>query len=156
MVNLIRKILDVFFPLVSRVFDRTTYYYAACGTGNLVLSWFLFFLFFQFVFQKKIFYVNLIDYSISAYTLSSFLCFIIAFCNGFLLMKYVVFTQSELKGRIQLFRYGLSSLITWFASWLILKILIEILQFYPSIANVISSCIVVVISYLLQKKFTFK
>jgi len=156
MVKIIRNILDFFYPLASRVFDKTTYYYAACGTGNLVLSWFLFFLFFQFVFQKKVFYIIYIDYSISAYTLSSFICFIIAFTIGFLLMKYVVFIKSELKGRIQLFRYGLSSLITWVANWLILKLFIEMLQVYPTIANIISSCIVVVISYLIQKNFTFK
>ena len=156
MVSLIQKILDLFYPLVRRVLDKTTYYYAACGGGNLVLSWLLFFVFFQFLFQKQVFYIEWIDYSLSAYTLSSFLCFLIAFGVGFLLMKYVVFTKSELKGRIQLFRYGLSSLLTWFAHWLILKLFIEWLGFYPSIANVISSCIVVLISYLLQKKFTFK
>ena len=156
MVKFIRQILDVFYPLVGRIFDKTTYYYAACGTGNLVLSWILFFVFFQFVFQKRIFYVSLIDYSLSAYTLSSFVCFIIAFAIGFLLMKYVVFTKSELKGRIQFFRYALSSIITWVAHWLILKTFIEMLGIYPSIANIMSSCIVVIISYLLQKKFTFK
>ena len=156
MVKFIRNILDFFYPLASRVFDKTTYYYAACGTGNLVLSWFLFFLFFLFVFQKKVFYITYIDYSISAYSLSSFVCFIIAFCVGFLLMKYIVFTKSELKGRVQLFRYRLSALITWFSSWLILKLFIEMLHIYPSIANMISSCIVVMISYLLQKKYTFK
>ena len=156
MVKIIRKILNLFYPLASRFFDKTTYYYAACGSANLVLSWILFFIFFQFIFQKKIFYVKFIDYSISAYTLSSFLCFIIAFVIGFLLMKYVVFTKSGLKGRIQLFRYGLSSLITWVAHWLILKTFIEMLGIYPSIANIMSSCIVVIISYLLQKKFTFK
>ena len=156
MVSLIQKILDLFYPLVRQVLDKTTYYYAACGGGNLVLSWLLFFVFFQFLFQKQVFYIDWINYSLSAYTLSSFLCFLISFGVGFLLMKYVVFTESELKGRIQLFRYGLSSLMTWFAHWMILKLFIEWLGFYPSIANVISSCIVVLISYLLQKKFTFK
>ena len=156
MVSLIQKILDLFYPLVSRLLDKTTYYYAACGGGNLILSWLLFFVFFQFLFQKQVFYIEWIDYSLSAYTLSSFLCFLIAFGVGFLLMKYVVFTKSELKGRIQLFRYGLTSLLTWFAHWVILKLFIEWLAFYPSIANVISSCLVVLISYLLQKKFTFK
>ena len=156
MVSLIQKILDLFYPLVSRLLDKTTYYYAACGGGNLILSWLLFFVFFQFLFQKKVFYIEYINYSLSAYTLSSFLCFIIAFAIGFLLMKYVVFTKSELKGRIQLFRYGLTSLLTWFAHWVILKLFIEWLAFYPSIANVVSSCLVVLISYLLQKKFTFK
>ena len=156
MVSLIQKILDLFYPLVSRLLDKTTYYYAACGGGNLILSWLLFFVFFQFLFQKQVFYIEYINYSLSAYTLSSFLCFIIAFAVGFLLMKYVVFTKSELKGRIQLFRYGLTSLLTWFAHWVILKLFIEWLAFYPSIANVVSSCLVVLISYLLQKKFTFK
>ena len=151
MVSLIHKVLDFFYPLVKRMLDKTTYYYAACGSGNLVLSWFLFFIFFQFVFQKKVFYIEWINYSLSAYTLSSFLCFIIAFTIGFLLMKYVVFTKSELKGRIQLFRYALSSLITWLAHWLILKTFIEMLHIYPSIANITSSCIVVLISYLIQK-----
>ena len=156
MVSLIQKILDLFYPLVSRLLDKTTYYYVACGGGNLILSWLLFFVFFQFLFQKQVFYIEYINYSLSAYTLSSFLCFIIAFAVGFLLMKYVVFTKSELKGRIQLFRYGLTSLLTWFAHWVILKLFIEWLAFYPSIANVVSSCLVVLISYLLQKKFTFK
>ena len=156
MVSLIQKTLDLFYPLVSRLLDKTTYYYAACGGGNLILSWLLFFVFFQFLFQKQVFYIEYINYSLSAYTLSSFLCFIIAFAVGFLLMKYVVFTKSELKGRIQLFRYGLTSLLTWFAHWVILKLFIEWLAFYPSIANVVSSCLVVLISYLLQKKFTFK
>ena len=156
MVKLIQKILDFFYPLVSRVLDKNTYYYAACGGGNLVLSWVLFFVFFQFLFQKKVFYIEWINYSLSAYTLSSFLCFIIAFFVGFLLMKYVVFTKSELKGRIQLVRYGLSNILTYFVHWVILKLFIEWLGIYPSIANVISSCIVVLVSYLIQKKFTFK
>ena len=156
MVNLIQKILDLFYPLVSRFLDKTTFYYAACGGGNLVLSWLLFFVFFQFLFQKQVFYIECIDYSISAYTLSSFLCFIIAFSIGFLLMRYVVFTGSELKGRIQLFRYGLSSLATWLAHWLILKLFIEMLYIYPSIANIVASCFVVLMSYLIQKNFTFK
>jgi|TARA_B100000767_G_C19743483_1_gene527342 putative flippase GtrA len=75
---------------------------------------------------------------------------------GFLLMKYVVFTQSELKGKIQLFRYGLSAVITSSANWVLLKGFVELFEFFPSLANVLSTCIVVVISYLIQRNFTFK
>ena len=99
---------------------------------------------------------KLVDFVFTSYTLSAFTCFIISFCVGFLLMKYVVFVQSELKGRIQLFRYGLSAVITSTANWLLLKTLVELFYFYPSIANVFSTCIVVVISYLIQRNFTFK
>ena len=147
MSNLIRRFLDIFYPLVSKIFDKTTYYYAACGVGNLVLSWILFFLFYQFVFEKKLLYVKQIDFVFTPYTLSAFLCFIISFTLGFMLMKYVVFTKSELKGRIQLFRYGLSAVVTSGANWILLKSLIELFEFFPSVANVVSTCLVVVMVY---------
>jgi putative flippase GtrA len=84
------------------------------------------------------------------------LCFVIAFSLGFVLNKFVVFTESQLVGRVQLFRYAVSAGFSWLGNYMLLKILIEGLQFYPSIANVISSFVVVFLSYLLQRKYTFK
>jgi putative flippase GtrA len=37
-----------------------------------------------------------------------------------------------------------------------LKGFVELFEFFPSLANVLSTCIVVVISYLIQRNFTFK
>jgi hypothetical protein len=154
--NLIRLILDFFYPVFKRFIPKKTYYYAACGGSNLLLSWVLFFIFYQYVFQKKHFYVEFIHYTISAYTLTSICCSFITFFVGFLLMKYVVFTASELNGRIQLFRYAISSLISSVLAWVLLKFFIEILEFYPSVSNVLASCVVVIFSYLMQRKFTFR
>ena len=156
MSHLIRKFLDLFYPIVSKIFDKTTYYYAACGMGNLVLSWILFFLFYQFVFEKKLWYIEYLDFVFTPYTLSAFSCFVISFTIGFLLMKYVVFIKSELKGRIQLFRYAISAVITSSANWVLLKGFVEIFEFFPSLANVLSTCLVIIISYLIQRNFTFK
>lgn len=146
---------------MKRLIPKETYYYAACGGGNLLLSWILFFFFYQYVFHKEIshFYINWIGIkhvAISAYTFSSLTTFCISFTIGFLLMKYVVFTNSELGGRVQLFRYGLSSVASAVLSWLLLKFFIEILNFFPSIANVTASCIVVIFSFIMQRKFTFR
>jgi len=156
--QLIRRFLDLFHPLFARFFDKQTYYYAACGGVNLVSSWLFFFLFYQYLFEKRIFNfdINGEIYVVSAYTLSSILCFVIAFLLGFLMNKFVVFTDSQLIGRVQLFRYAVSSWLSWLCSYLILKTLIEGLQFYPSIANVVASVITVFISYLLQRKYSFK
>jgi putative flippase GtrA len=110
--KLITSILDFFYPFVGKIIPKKTYYYAACGGGNLLLSWLLFFVFYQFIFDKKMFPIQLpLDqtFVLTAYTLSSVSCFIISFTIGFLLMKYVVFTGSELKGRVQLFRYALNT-----------------------------------------------
>ncbi|MEY3967510.1 MAG: GtrA family protein [Flavobacteriia bacterium] len=156
--QLIRRFLDLFHPLFARFFDKQTFYYAACGGANLVSSWLFFFLFYQYLFEKRIFNfdINGEIYVVSAYTLSSMLCFVIAFLLGFLMNKFVVFTDSQLIGRVQLFRYAVSSWLSWLCSYLILKTLIEGLQFYPSIANVVASVITVFISYLLQRKYSFK
>jgi putative flippase GtrA len=159
--KLILGILDFFYPIVSRFIPRQTYYYAACGGGNLVLSWILFYFFYQVVFQKEIshYSINWLGYkqiAISAYTYSSIFCFCISFTIGFLLMKHVVFTESGLKGRVQLFRYALSSLASAILSWLLLKFFIESIQIFPSIANIIASIIVVIFSFIMQRKFTFR
>jgi putative flippase GtrA len=157
--KLITSILDFFYPFVGKIIPKKTYYYAACGGGNLLLSWLLFFVFYQFIFDKKMFPIQLpLDqtFVVTAYTLSSVSCFIISFTIGFLLMKYVVFTGSELKGRVQLFRYALSSALSGVLSWLILKLFVEYLTIYPSIANILASCIVVLFSYLMQRNFSFK
>ncbi|MBM3452801.1 MAG: GtrA family protein [Bacteroidetes bacterium] len=157
--KIITSILDFIYPLVGKFMPRKTYYYAACGSGNLVLSWLLFFFFYQFVFSKKNFPFQLplnINFVATAYTLSSICCFLISFTIGFLLMKYVVFTGSELKGRVQLFRYALSSTLSGLLSWVILKLFVEVFSFYPSIANVLASCIVVIFGYLMQRNFSFK
>jgi putative flippase GtrA len=161
MVRLIHQILDFFYPLVRRIFDKTTYYYAACGSGNLVLSWVSFFLFFNVIFQKKDFVFTSLPFgigsqTISALTMSSIVCACISFLIGFLLMRYVVFTASQLRGRAQFLRYGIRAVITSTTNWGLLKILVIGMGIFPSIANVLASCVVVTISYLLQRKFSFK
>ena len=161
MVSIIHKILDLFYPLVKRFLDKTTYYYAACGSGNLVLSWILFFIFFNVIFQKQDFVFSNLPFdlkttTLSALTLSSLICACISFLIGFILMRYVVFTESQLRGRSQFLRYGLSAIITSTTNWGLLKILVLGLGIFPSIANVFASCVVVTISYLMQRKFSFK
>jgi len=156
LVKLIHSFLDFFYPLFKRFFDKTTYYYAVCGVSNLVLSWFLFFIFYQFLFKKENWQLPLVNFTLSSYTMTAFLCFIISFSIGFTLLKYVVFTKSQLKGTIHLFRYATSAAITGFTIWILLKLFIESFHLFPSIANIVSSCIVVVISYLLQRKFSFR
>ena len=71
-------------------------------------------------------------------------------------MKYVVFIDSNLKGRIQLFRYFFVFVSNLFVNYLLLKLLVEILHVNAIIAQVISTAVVITTSYLLQRHFTFK
>lgn len=154
--------MDFFYPMFKKFMDKKTYYYAVCGGSNLVLSWLLFELFFRVLFHKANttfnfeFHGETVNFTLSAYTYSAFLCFIISFSIGFLLMKYVVFTESALKGHHQLMRYAISAMISGFVSWILLKVFIEGFNFYPFFANITASFFVVLVSYILQRKFTFK
>ena len=154
--NLLRSFLDLFYPIFKKFFSKTTYYYAVCGASNMVLSWVLFYLFYNYLFQQQKWTIPLINLAINAYTISAAICFGISFIIGFTLLKYVVFTESEIKGRVQLFRYGISALISFVTSYAILRLLIEGFGVYASVSNVIASLVVAIISYLIQRNFTFK
>ena len=52
--------------------------------------------------------------AISPHIAAFLIVFPMTFTSGFLLAKYVTFTASELKGRIQLFRYGLPLQVLFF------------------------------------------
>jgi len=88
--------------------------------------------------------------------LGPFLCFLTAFLIGFLLNKFVVFTESSLNTGSQFLRYSMSAVLTWIGNYLLLKTFIEVFGFYPSVANIMSSAAMVAVAYLIQRNFTFK
>lgn len=156
MVSILRAFLDIFYPLVSKLMDRTTYYYAVAGSTNLVLGWLMFALLDLYVFQNKIITLPLLDHPVHSYTLVAGICAVFSFLFGFTMMRYVVFTESQLKGRVQFFRYGLSALISATVNWILIKLMVDTFAWNATLCNVFASVVVVTISYFLQRKFSFK
>jgi hypothetical protein len=93
---------------------------------------------------------------ISPYIAAFLIVFPITFFTGFLLAKYITFTESEIRGRIQLIRYMISVSGSIFLNYAFLKILVEFAGFWPTMAKIITTVIVVTYSYFVQKFFTFK
>lgn len=131
-----------------------TFRYAVCGGSNMLLDITVYFISYNFILQKKI--LNLGFVAFQPYTAALWMAFCISFPVGFILSKYIVFNQSQLKGRIQLFRYVLIVIVNLILNYSILKLLVEAFHFYPTIARAFTTCIVVAFSYLSQKHFTFK
>ena len=154
MVESIHRILDFFYPLFKRFFDKTTYYYAACGGLNTLFDLFLFFISYNYVLNKQI--VELPFIAVSPHIAAFLIAFCFSFPTGFLLMRFVVFRSSYLRGRVQLFRYFLSVCISLFLNYIFLKLFVEQLHFYPTISKLIITFIVVGFSYMAQKYFSFK
>lgn len=149
----IAQIIDFFYPPFKKFVSPQIFRYAASGSLTLVISWFTFFILYQFVIQKQ--NINLFLITLSGYTATLVVNFIITLFVGFMLQKYVTFTASELKGRRQLIRYVQVSLLNLLINYVGIKFLWEILHIFPSIANVLVSLFVTVVSYLLQTKYTF-
>jgi putative flippase GtrA len=82
--------------------------------------------------------------------------FSVSFPVGFLLSKYVVFTTSNLKGRIQLFRYALLVAMCILLNYVFLKFFVEWCHLFPTAAKIITTALVAVFSYVSQRNFTFK
>ena len=131
-----------------------TFRYAACGGGNMLMGLFLYYVLFYFIFKGQ--NVNVYLTVLKAHNAALFVSGICTFSVGFLLNKFVVFTSSNLQGRIQLFRYFLSFSTNLVINYFLLRLFIEVLHFEEFFAQVISTVILVTISYLTQKHFSFK
>ena len=131
-----------------------TFRYAACGGMNTVLGLTVYFVGYQYIFAREIFDFGF--FAFKPHIAAMFLSFCFSFSFGFLLNKYVVFTGSNLKGRIQLFRYFLSFSFSLVINYFLLKLLVEIFLWNALLSQVITTCIIITISYLTQKRFSFK
>ena len=146
-INLLHKPLKKYIPAL-------TFRYAVCGGANTVFDIVLYFLTYNFILGKEMLDLGIVV--ISPHIAAFVLVFPITFSSGFLLAKYITFTQSELRGRIQLFRYGLTVSGSILLNYLLLKLFVEVCYFYPTMSKVLTTVIVVLYSYYVQKYFSFK
>ena len=131
-----------------------TFRYAACGGSNMLLDIFVYYVSFHFILHEKNLDLGFIVFK--PHIAALWMAFCISFPVGFLLSKYIVFSSSELKGRIQLFRYMLVVALNLALNYSFLKVMVEYMNFYPTIARVFATAMIVTFSYLSQKHFTFK
>jgi len=146
--------IDFFYPPFRRVMPLQTFRYAACGGFNVLLGFILFTLFFHLFEKMDVVHLGL--YAFEPHSVALFLSSCLVFIMGFVLNKYIVFTASNLRGRIQLFRYFLSFISNLAINYVLLTILVKYFYIYPVLAQVIVTAIVVVLSYFTQQYFTFK
>lgn len=154
MVSFIENIIDFFYPPFSRIMNRLTFRYAACGGGNTILDILIFYLSFHFLFHEQV--VQLGFMAIKPHKAAFLVAFLITFPIGFLLMRNVVFQGSAIRGRTQLIRYFLTVLICLILNYIFLTLFVEYLHIYPTIAKIMTTLIVMLFSYTSQRFFTFK
>lgn len=146
--------IDFFYPPFKRIFPIQTFRYAVCGGSNMVLDILLFYLTFHYVLHELPLDLGFVV--IKAYNAALFMAFCITFPLGFILSKFIVFQGSYLRSRVQLFRYCLVVGVNLALNYLLLKVLVQYMNFYPTIAKISATVLIVTFSYLSQKHFTFR
>jgi putative flippase GtrA len=131
-----------------------TFRYIACGGTNTVIDILVYFISYNYILHKQNVYTPVVV--ISPYIAAFMMAFAVSFPLGFYLNRNVVFTDSTLRGRVQLFRYLLLVTICIILNYIFIKLFVEQFGIYPTIAKILTTIVVVSFSYLSQKHFTFK
>lgn len=150
----ILSLIDFFYPPFSRWISQHTFRYLATGGSTFAAGIVIYYIAYNFVLKQQDIRVGglLITAPIAALAIESVITFLI----GFLLNKYLVFTQSNLKGRVQLFRYGSVVVTNIMLNYAFIKVMVEAFAFYPTIAKILTSVILAIFSYFSQKHFSFR
>lgn len=126
----------------------------ACGGSTAVLDLVVYFVSYNFLFHKQP--VEIGGIQIGAHIAAFVVSFLISFPYGFIMNKFIVFTTSELRGRVQLFRYGLTVISCIGLNYLFLKLFVEAFGWYATPSKALTTALVAVYSYFTQQYFSFK
>lgn len=150
----ILRIIDSFYFLFKRIMPLKTFRYALCGGSNLVFDLVLYYVFFHYIVQEK--NVDFYFFVMSPHIAALFFVFPITFLSGFLMNKLIVFTDSNLKTRKQVSRYFQVAMGAIVLSYILMKLFVDVLGFYPTPSKLLTIMISVVYSYLLQQMYSFR
>lgn len=152
--GLILNVIDFFYPPFRVFMPLQTFRYAACGGFNTVVDISLYIIAIRYFFTDSVVQIGFIAMKphIAAFLAS----FCVSFPLGFYFSRYVVFTESTLRGRVQLIRYFVLVVACIGLNYIFIKFFVEQLHLDPAIAKIFTTVIVVTFSYLSQKHFTFK
>ena len=146
--------------IVGRWKSDQLFRYAACGGGNMLLDWVLYFLIYNFVIGHELVYIPLSTFHfqlcLTPHIATLCIVFPITLLTGFLLQKYITFSASRLNSWRQLFRYMMVVAVNLGVNYFGLKLCVEILGWYPTPSKMVITLLTIGISFLGQKYYSFR
>lgn len=152
-VSVIRFVDWLYFP-PFRFIPPEIFRYGITGGINTLFDLTLYFIFYRYILDKEILDLGFV--AISPHIAAFLIVFPITFTTGFFLAKYVTFKTSELQGRIQLFRYGLTVCGAILLNYVFLKLFVEYFGWFATFSKLVTTFIVILYSYFSQRYFSFR
>lgn len=147
------QLIDFFYFPFLQFIPKELFRYGATGGMNTALDLLLYHIFYKFILKKQILELGFV--AISPHIAAFLLVFPITFTTGFLLAKYITFSQSPLKGKTQFFRYVLSVAGAIILNYLFLKLFVEYFNWQATFSKFVTTIIVIFYSFMIQRYFTF-
>jgi putative flippase GtrA len=129
-------------------------YFIAAGLATVV-DVVVYFITYNFILSKRDFAITEIIV-VSAPSISLVISFSCGLFTNFVISKYYVFTESNIRGRHQLMRYVMVALFILMLNYFFMSLLIRGLGWYPTIARVVSALTIGAASFVIHKVFSFK
>ena len=131
-----------------------TFRYAVCGATNTAVGYIVYYVSFKYILKTQDLDMGFFEFK--SHMAALFMSFLISFPFGFFLMKYVVFSDSNLRGKVQLFRYFLVIMGCMVINYICLKIFVEHFGWYPTPSQLITTGVVILFNYFSQRYFSFR
>lgn len=150
----INQIIDFFYFDFLKFISITTFRYIVCGCTTLAVGFVAYLISFYFLLKGE--NIQVPYYTLSPHVASQLFSFAVSFPTGFFLNRLIVFTESELRGRVQLFRYTISVMSSLLMSIFFIKLFVDICKLNETVAKILTDIAVTLYSYFVQHYFTFK
>jgi putative flippase GtrA len=163
MLSLIKRIihffLNLFYPIFKKILPKQVYAYLAVGAANTLFNIGLFTVFYLLIFNSVGLIIGGFNLNRLSVEIATIISFLLSVVFGFWLSKNFAFTDAsneKNEKNKQFGKYFLVALQGQFSDYLITKGLIVFLHIEPTIAYFISTIIMLIINFFLQKYYTFK
>lgn len=156
--KIFNQIIGFFYKPFSPYLSREVFTYALCGGANMLLDWVLYFITYNFIIGHKLIYISIfsLDLCLTPHIASFCIVFPITLFTGFWLNKNITFTQSSLHTVSQAFRYLSIVALNLGINYVGLKVLVEMLHWYPTPSKMVITIFTILISFFGQKYYSFR
>ncbi len=145
--------IDFFHPPFRKYISLHNFRYLTTGGTTFMLSLVVYYISFYYIFKTE--EIDIYHFTIKRGIAAYIIDFTIVIPFSFLMNRYVVFTHSEIRGRVQLFRFLNLQFINILLNIFLYKFLADVLSVYPTIARFFVGVLIAGFSYLYQHYFTF-
>lgn len=144
-------------PLPKLLRNRAFRYLVTAGIATVV-DVIVFFIVSIFILNEQDFLIPLFGKEVlvkchTAAIIPSFSCGLL---TNFTLTKFFVFEESELRTRVQFFRFAIVAMVTFMANYGFMNILVSGLGIDATVSRLISAITIGMLSFVIHKAFSFK